>query len=164
MIDNLRLTTDRNKEQDWLKTNLARFTGMLQGQRDLATVGRLLLSELAPLVNAQQGVIYRMEADNSTGMALLSSFADNGENGHKKHLELGEGLVGQCASEKHRMLITEIPPHPVPIRSGLFQAVPRNIIVLPVLFEDQVKAVIELASLGTLTASKLAFLRHLTSR
>src|SRR5438876_6863881 len=163
MIDNLRLTTDRNKEQDWLKTNLARFTGMLQGQRDLTTVGRLLLSELAPLVNAQQGVIYRMEVDNSPGMALLSSFADNGENGHKKRLELGEGLVGQCATEKRRMLITEMPPHAVPIRSGLFQAVPRNIIVLPVLFEDQVKAVIELASLSDFTASQLAFLEQLTS-
>jgi HAMP domain-containing protein/CheY-like chemotaxis protein/signal transduction histidine kinase len=163
MIDNLRLTTDRNKEQDWLKTNLARFTGMLQGQRDLATVGRLLLSELAPLVNAQQGVIYRMEADNSPGMALLSSFADNGENGHKRHLELGEGLVGQCAAERRRMLITEMPAHAVPIRSGLFQAVPRNIIVLPVLFEDQVKAVIELASLSNFTASQLAFLDQLTS-
>ena len=163
MIDNLRLTTDRNKEQDWLKTNLARFTGMLQGQRDLTTVGRLLLSELAPLVNAQQGVIYRMEVDNSPGMALLSSFADNGENGHKKRLDLGEGLVGQCAAEKRRMLITKMPPHAVPIRSGLFQAVPRNIIVLPVLFEDQVKAVIELASLSDFTASQLAFLEQLTS-
>src|SRR6202011_3750105 len=65
MIDNLRLTTDRNTEQDWLKTNLAKFTSMLQGQRDLATVGRLLLSELTPLVNAQQGVIYQVEGDNS---------------------------------------------------------------------------------------------------
>src|SRR5437667_890671 len=136
---------------------------MLQGQRDLTTVGRLLLSELAPLVNAQQGVIYRMEVDNSPGMALLSSFADNGENGHKKRLDLGEGLVGQCAAEKRRMLITEMPPHAVPIRSGLFQAVPRNIIVLPVLFEDQVKAVIELASLSDFTASQLAFLEQLTS-
>jgi len=163
MIDNLRLTTDRNKEQDWLKTNLARFTGMLQGQRDLGTVGRLLLSELAPLVNAQQGVIYRMETDNSPGMILLSAYAENGENGHKKHLNLGEGLIGQCASEKRRMLITEMPLHAVPIRSGLFQAVPRSVIVLPVLFEDQVKAVIELASLGDFTASQLAFLEQLTS-
>ena len=163
MIDNLRLTTDRNKEQDWLKTNLARFTGMLQGQRDLATVGRLLLSELAPLVNAQQGVIYRMEADNASGMALLSSFADNGESGHKKNLALGEGLIGQCAAERRRMLITDMPSHAVPIRSGLFQAIPRNIIVLPVLFEDQVKAVIELASLNDFTASQLAFLEQLTA-
>src|SRR3954466_5494927 len=63
MIDNLRLTTDRNTEQDWLKTNLARFTNMLQGQRDLATVGRMLLSELAPLVEAQNGVIYLADTD-----------------------------------------------------------------------------------------------------
>ncbi|HET8967083.1 MAG TPA: response regulator, partial [Candidatus Acidoferrum sp.] len=163
MIDNLRLTTDRNKEQDWLKTNLARFTGMLQGQRDLATVGRLLLSELAPLVNAQQGVIYRMESDNRPGMVLLSTFADNSEDGHRKQLTVGEGLIGQCAAEKRRMLIIDVPASATPVRSGLFQAVPRNIVVLPVLFEDQVKAVIELATLGDFTASQLAFLEQLTS-
>src|SRR5258708_37616779 len=104
-----------------------------------------------------------MAADSAAGMAVLSSCADNGEHGHKKHLDVGEGLIGQCASEKRRMLITEMPPHAVPIRSGLFQAVPRNIIVLPVLFEDQVKAVIELASLGDFTASQLAFLEQLPS-
>ena len=79
MIDNLRLTTDRNNEQDWLKTNLARFTGMLQGQRDLATVGRLLLSELAPLVNAQQGVIYQMETEDAPSLRLLAAYADDGQ-------------------------------------------------------------------------------------
>src|SRR6202044_163423 len=83
MIDNLRLTTDRNTEQDWLKTNLARFTGMLQGQRELSTVGRMLLSELAPLVNAQQGVIYQMGSDTPTSgqgtLVLLSTFADTPE-------------------------------------------------------------------------------------
>jgi CheY-like chemotaxis protein/signal transduction histidine kinase/HAMP domain-containing protein len=163
MIDNLRLTTDRNKEQDWLKTNLARFTGMLQGQRDLATVGRLLLSELAPLVNAHQGVIYRMGSDSAPGMVLLSTFADNSEDGHRTQLRLGEGLIGQCAQEKRRMLIVDIPATATPVRSGLFQAVPRNIVVLPVLFEDQVKAVIELATLGGFTASQLAFLEQLTS-
>ena len=163
MIDNLRLTTDRNKEQDWLKTNLARFTGMLQGQRDLATVGRLLLSELAPLVNAHQGVIYRMESDSKPSMVLLSAFADNAEDGHKRRLTIGEGLIGQCAAEKRRMLIVDVPPGATPVRSGLFQAVPRNIIVLPVLFEDQVKAVIELATLGDFTASQLAFLEQLTA-
>jgi HAMP domain-containing protein/CheY-like chemotaxis protein/signal transduction histidine kinase len=163
MIDNLRLTTDRNKEQDWLKTNLARFTGMLQGQRDLSTVGRMLLSELAPLVNAQQGVIYQMETDESAEMMLLSVYADDAPNGHARQLRVGEGLVGQCAAEKRRMLITEVPPHAVPIRSGLFKAVPLNVIVLPVLFEDRVKAVIELASLSTFTASHLAFLEQLTA-
>jgi HAMP domain-containing protein/CheY-like chemotaxis protein/signal transduction histidine kinase len=163
MIDNLRLTTDRNKEQDWLKTNLARFTGMLQGQRDLSTVGRMLLSELAPLVNAQQGVIYQMETDESSEMMLLSAYADDAPNGHARQLRVGEGLVGQCAAEKRRMLITEVPPHAVPIRSGLFKAVPLNVIVLPVLFEDRVKAVIELASLSSFTTSHLAFLEQLTS-
>ncbi|MBS1803190.1 MAG: HAMP domain-containing protein [Acidobacteria bacterium] len=161
MIDNLRLTTDRNTEQDWLKTNLARFTGMLQGQRDLATVGSMLLSELAPLINAQQGVIYQMGAEESN-LGLLSTFADSPE-GYVKEVRVGEGLVGQCASEKRRMLITELPKKTAPIRSGLFKAVPKNVIVLPVLFEDRVKAVIELASLSSFTASHLAFLEQLTS-
>ena len=163
MIDNLRLTTDRNKEQDWLKTNLARFTGMLQGQRDLTTVGRMLLSELAPLVNAQQGVIYQMGTDESAEMMLLSAYADDAPNGHARQLRVGEGLVGQCAAEKRRMLITEMPAHVVSIRSGLFKALPLNVIVLPVLFEDRVKAVIELASLSSFTASHLAFLEQLTA-
>jgi CheY-like chemotaxis protein/signal transduction histidine kinase/HAMP domain-containing protein len=163
MIDNLRLTTDRNTEQDWLKTNLARFTGMLQGQRDLTTVGRMLLSELTPLVNAQQGVIYQMGSEESAEMVLLSAFAGDGEDGHLRRLKLGEGLVGQCASEKRRMLISELPPNTISIRSGLFEAVPRNVIVLPVLFEDRVKAVIELASLSNFTTSQLAFLEQLTA-
>ncbi len=163
MIDNLRLTTDRNTEQDWLKTNLARFTGMLQGQRDLTSVGRMLLSELAPLVGAQQGVLYQMETEESAELVLLSSFADNGKDGHPRRVAVGEGLIGQCAAEKRRMLIVDMPRDVVPIRSGLFQSVPRNIIVLPVLFEDRVKAVIELASLSSFTASHLAFLEQLTA-
>src|ERR1700691_1114515 len=136
---------------------------MLQGQRDLTTVGRMLLSELAPLVDAQQGVIYRMEGDGSGTMELLSAFADDGGEGHRKRLKVGEGLIGQCAAEKRRMLVSDLPPDTVPIRSGLFQAIPRNIIVLPVLFEDSVKAVIELASLRVFTPSHLAFLEQLTA-
>jgi len=163
MIDNLRLTTDRNTEQDWLKTNLARFTGMLQGQRDLATVGRLLLSELAPLINVQQGVIYQTESENAAELVLLSAFASDGEGGHLRRLRIGEGLVGQCAAEKHRMLIGDLPPNTISIRSGLIEAVPKNVVVLPVLFEDRVKAVIELASLTAFTASHLAFLEQLTA-
>jgi len=165
MIDNLRLTTDRNTEQDWLKTNLARFTGMLQGQRDLGTVGRMLLSELAPLVNAQQGVIYQMGSEptaDDAKLALLSTFADTPE-GQFSEVRIGEGLIGQCASEKRRLLISELPRNTAPIRSGLFKAKPKNVIVLPVLFEDRVKAVIELASLSAFTASHLAFLEQLTA-
>src|SRR6202020_3678812 len=100
MIDNLRLTTDRNTEQDWLKTNLAKFTNMLQGQRDLTAVGRLLLSELAPLVSAHQSVIYQMDSEETPGLRLLAAYADDRANGHALALRLGEGLGGQCAMDK----------------------------------------------------------------
>ena len=164
MIGNLRLTTDQNTEQDWLKTNLARFTNMLQGQRDLVTVGRLMLSELAPLVEAQHGVIYQVEADDGEyALKLLSAYADSAEGGHAERLELGEGLIGQCALDARRILITEMPYDVVPITSGLFKAQPRHVIVLPVQFEGQVKAVIELASLGGFTDLQLAFLDQLTT-
>ena len=162
MINNLRLTTERNTEQDWLKTNLARFTGMLQGQRDLSTVGRMLLSELAPLVNAQQGLIYQTDSEEPGTLALLSAYASNSE-GRLERIAIGEGLIGQCATEKKRMLITDLPPTTMPVRSGLFETIPKNVIVLPVLFEDQVKAVIELATLGAFTASHLSFLEQLTA-
>jgi HAMP domain-containing protein/CheY-like chemotaxis protein/signal transduction histidine kinase len=167
MIDNLRLTTDRNTEQDWLKTNLAKFTNMLQGQRDLTTVGRLLLSELTPLVNAHQGVIYQIEGDGSgdeiQGMNLLSAYADDGINGHPRSIRPGEGLIGQCAVDKRRMLITEMPSTTVPIASALFKAPPKNVIVLPVLFENQVKAVMELASIHEFTTLQSMFLEQLTT-
>jgi HAMP domain-containing protein/CheY-like chemotaxis protein/signal transduction histidine kinase len=163
MIGNLRLTTDRNIEQDWLKTNLAKFTSMLQGQRDLTTVGRLLLFELAQLVNAQLGVIYQIE-DGETGiLRLLSAYADDGRSGHPQQLRIGEGMIGQCAVDKRRLLITEIPTHAVPIGSALFKVVPQNIIVLPVLFENQVKAVIELASMSSFTSLQISFLEQLTT-
>jgi len=161
MIDNLRLTTDRNTEQDWLKTNLARFTNMLQGQRDLATVGRMLLSELAPLVNSQNGVIYLVEPEGSLGQ--LSAYADSELAGHPERLRPGEGLIGQCAADARRMLITQMPDNVVPITSGLFQARPHNLVVLPVLFEGQVKAVIELASVGSFTDLQTSFLDQLTA-
>jgi signal transduction histidine kinase len=163
MIDNLRLTTDRNTEQDWLKTNLAKFTNMLQGQRDLVTVGRLLLSELTPLVNAQLGVIYQATSEDAPNLHLLAAYADDATRGHPERLSLGEGLIGQCAADKRRMLISEMPPHAVAIGSALFKALPRNVVVLPVLFENQVKAVIELASLSQFTELQLTFLDQLTT-
>src|SRR5205823_4087470 len=151
MIGNLRLTTERNTEQDWLKTNLANFTNMLQGQRDLATVGRLLLSELAPLVNAQLGAIYQMENADVPRLKLLSVYADDANEGHPETLKIGEGLIGQCAADKRSVLVNKLPSNAVPIGSALFKAIPKNVIVLPILFENQVKAVIELASLRNFT-------------
>ncbi len=160
MIGNLRLTTDLNTEQDWLKTNLARFTNMLQGQRDLATVGRLLLSELAPLVNAQMGVIYQVENEDNPQLRLLSAHAQDGANPHKPIVEFGEGLIGQCAVDKRQRLISDVPSRN--ITSALLRVAPQNLVVLPVLFENQVKAVIELASISAFTASQLTFLEQLT--
>ncbi|MGO6687172.1 HAMP domain-containing protein [Rhizobium leguminosarum] len=164
MIDNLRLTTERNTEQDWLKTNLARFTNMLQGQRDLTLVGKMLLSELAPLVGAHQGVIYQVDAEERQPvLSLLSVYAKGGEAAHPTRLEFGQGLVGQCASDARRILVTDLPDNVVPISSGVFTTLPRSAIVLPVHFEGQVKAVIELASVGEFTELQLSFLDQLTT-
>jgi two-component sensor histidine kinase/CheY-like chemotaxis protein len=164
MIDNLRLTTDQNTEQDWLKTNLANFTNMLQGQRDLATVGRMLLSELTPLVGAQVGVIYQFEEDDrENGLRLLASYADDGADGHLPRLRIGQGLAGQCAADKRTLLIKDLPPHTTLIGSALVKVAPQNIIVLPVLFENEVKAVIELASVTSFTNLQMMFLEQLTN-
>jgi CheY-like chemotaxis protein/signal transduction histidine kinase/HAMP domain-containing protein len=162
MIGNLRLTTDVNTEQDWLKTNLARFTNMLQGQRDLTTVGRLLLTELTPLVNAHMGVIYQVENEDSPQLRLLSAYAGDGIHPHSQIVQIGEGLVGQCAMDKRQRLVSDIPSDVAPINSALLRVVPKNLVVLPVLFENQVKAVIELASVGAFTTSQMTFLEQLT--
>ena len=162
MIGNLRLTTDVNTEQDWLKTNLARFTNMLQGQRDLTTVGRLLLTELTPLVNAHMGVIYQVENEDSPQLRLLSAYAGDGVSPHLPIVQFGEGLIGQCAMDKRQRLVSDIPSDAVPISSALLRVVPKNLVVLPVLFENQVKAVIELASVSAFTTSQMTFLEQLT--
>jgi CheY-like chemotaxis protein/signal transduction histidine kinase/HAMP domain-containing protein len=162
MIGNLRLTTDVNTEQDWLKTNLARFTNMLQGQRDLTTVGRLLLTELTPLVNAHMGVIYQVENEDSPRLHLLSAYADDGSNPHPQVMQFGEGLIGQCAMDKRQRLVSDIPSNVVPINSALMRVAPKNVVVLPILFENQVKAVIELASVSSFTTSQMTFLEQLT--
>jgi HAMP domain-containing protein/CheY-like chemotaxis protein/signal transduction histidine kinase len=162
MIGNLRLTTDVNTEQDWLKTNLAKFTNMLQGQRDLTTVGRLLLTELTPLVNAHMGVIYQVENEDSPQLHLLSAYAGDGTSPHLRIVQFGEGLIGQCAMDKRQRLVSDIPGDAVPINSALLRVVPKNLVVLPVLFENQVKAVIELASVSAFTTSQMTFLEQLT--
>nr|WP_232533268.1 MULTISPECIES: HAMP domain-containing protein [Ramlibacter] len=163
MISNLRETTESNREQDWLKTNLARFTGMLQGQRELSTVGKMLLSELAPLVHAHQGSIYHNSQldDDSNQLVLLSSYAQTGTLSLPGRLSLGEGLVGQCAVENRRILLQDVPAEFVTISSSLGQARQVSVVVLPVLFENQTKAVIELASLHPFTAINLNFLDQL---
>jgi HAMP domain-containing protein/CheY-like chemotaxis protein/signal transduction histidine kinase len=164
MIRNLRDTTLKNSEQDWLKTNLAKFSRMLQGQKDLLTVGKLILSELAPVVGAHQGVFYLMDAGGKEEayLKLLASYAYRERKNVDNRFRLGEGLVGQCALEKERILLTNVPDNYIQITSGLGESKPNNIIVLPIVFEGAVKAVMELASFEKFSPTHLAFLDQLT--
>ncbi len=162
MIRNLKETTQKNAQQDWLKTNLARFTRLLQGQRDLQAVTGLILSELAPLVSAHHGVFYMMDSVEQSGrLRLIASYGYRSS--RKLHTAFlpGEGLVGQCALEKQRIWLTNVPRDYIAISSGLGAAPPTNIVVLPILFEQQVKAVIEIASLDRFTETHLSFLDQL---
>jgi signal transduction histidine kinase/CheY-like chemotaxis protein/HAMP domain-containing protein len=164
MIVNLRLTTERNTEQDWLKTNLARFTGMLQGQRDLETVGRTILSTLVPLLRAQQGVIYQVSnATRAKPLRLLAAYGNPVESGFSEELALGAGLIGQCAVDKQHILLTDVPQDMIRIDAGLIKAIPRSVAVLPVTFEGEIKAVISISSLNELEPIHLTFLEQLTS-
>jgi signal transduction histidine kinase/CheY-like chemotaxis protein/HAMP domain-containing protein len=165
MIANLKQTTLRNQEQDWLKSNLAKFTQMLQGQKDLNTVTRRILSELAQVVNAQKGMFYILEQDENfknPKLKLFAAYAYGDEVKTSKEFELGQGLVGQCALEKERILLSNIPKNYSKIGSGLGKATPVNLIVLPVLFEKEIKAVIELASFDMFSETHLDFLSQLT--
>ena len=164
MIRNLRETTSRNAEQDWLKTNLAKFTRMMQGQKNLQSVSQQILSELAPVVNAAHGVFYMMDTpkEGAEPRLLLASYAYKERKHLNKEFRVGEGLVGQAAFEKQRILITDAPEDYVQINSGLGESKPMNIVVLPIVFEGQVLAVMELASFNRLTETYLSFLDQLT--
>ncbi|HSJ30010.1 MAG TPA: HAMP domain-containing protein [Longimicrobiales bacterium] len=164
MIGNLRETTAKNEEQDWLKTNLAKFSRMMQGQKDLEAVSRLIMSELTPLVSAQHGAFFLMDQENGEGpvLKMISSYAYK----RRKHLANrfapGEGLVGQSAIEKKAIMLTNVPEDYVQINSGLGEAPPRNIMVLPILFEGEVKGAIELASFNQFSQIHQIFLDQLT--
>jgi HAMP domain-containing protein/signal transduction histidine kinase/DNA-binding response OmpR family regulator len=163
MIRNLKDTTQKNTEQDWLKTNLAKFSRMLQGQRDLVTVGQLILSELAPVVGAQQAEFYVMSGTaDSQRLKLLASYASGGQGAHGKQVELGQGLVGQCAIDKRKILLTNTPSQAFRIASGLSENAAMDVLVLPVVFEGQVRGVLELASLEHFNPVHEGFLDQLT--
>ncbi|MFT3910988.1 MAG: HAMP domain-containing protein [Ferruginibacter sp.] len=165
MITNLRETTLLNQEQDWLKSNLAKFTQMLQGQKDLNTVTKRILSELAQVVSAHYGAFYILKQDEELQDVKLSLFASYGYKSDKhlsKEFGIGESLVGQVAFEKERIILSNVPSNYINIKSGLGKAAPANLIILPVLFETKVKAVIELASLDAFSETHLDFLGQLT--
>ncbi len=163
MIGNLKDTTSKNQEQDWLKTNLAKFSSMMQGQRSITSAAQLIMSELTPLVDARQGAFYMAELDTTpeTTLILTASYAFTGRRSVLNKIHLKEGLVGQCAYEKKPILITNPDESYVKVSSSLLEITPRNIIVLPVLFEGELKAVIELASLKPFTQNYISFLDQL---
>jgi len=165
MISNLKATTLRNQEQDWLKSNLAKFTQMLQGQKELNSVTKRILSELAQVVNAQHGLFYIMEQKEDildSKLKLIAAYAFRKRKDVANEFAMGEGLVGQCALEKERILLTNVPSDYIQIGSGLGEATPVNILVLPVLFEGNLKAVIELASFDSFSQTHQDFLEGLT--
>jgi signal transduction histidine kinase/HAMP domain-containing protein len=165
MIANLRETTRENQEQDRLKSNLARIGAMLQGHRDLETVSRLLMSELPILVEAQFGAFYTAETgpDGETEYEyrLLAGYGLPPRSRRPSSLRVGEGLIGQAAVERRTIQVTDVPPGYVTIGSGLGEAPPREIVALPVVFEEQVLAVIELASFRPFTPVNRAFLEQI---
>src|SRR5205807_6588380 len=164
-IANLRETTRRNAEQDWLNSNLARFTGMMQGQRDLETVSRMIMSELTPLVGAHLGGFFiaggDAEGDGDQKLRLIASYGYKRRKSVANEFALGEGLVGQAGLEKAPILLTEAPEDYIRISSGLGEAAPHNIVVMPVLFEGDLMAVIELASFHPFSETHQAFLDQL---
>ncbi len=160
MVANLRETTRANQEQDWLKTNLARIAGLMQGHRDLLELARLILGELTPLTSAQYGAIYLASdaADPRSGQQEFTRLATYGfTKGGLDHFAAGEGLAGQAAIERKPILITDAPAGYLRVGSGLGEAAPVSVAVLPILFEDQVLGVLELASLTRFSDVHLAF-------
>jgi HAMP domain-containing protein/GAF domain-containing protein len=166
MIANLRTTTERNAEQDWLNSNLARFSGMLQGQRDLRQVSRLIMSELTPLVGAHHGAFYMADTaepdEEKVTFRLIATYGYKERKSVSNAFRVGEALVGQAALERKAILVAEAPDDYIRITSGLGEAAPASIVVLPVLFEDQVMAVIEIASFGRFGTIHQTFLDQLT--
>jgi signal transduction histidine kinase/CheY-like chemotaxis protein/HAMP domain-containing protein len=167
MIENLRETTRVNAEEDWLKTNLARISGMLQGQRDLQAVTQLIMSEVTPVVSAQHGAFFLVEhgaGDDGTegSLRLIASYGYKAQPGVPDRFGLGEGLVGQCALEGRPIRLTDVPDDYIKVASGLGEATPATIQVMPIMFEEQVLGVIEFGSLRPLGEVNQAFLDQLT--
>jgi signal transduction histidine kinase/ActR/RegA family two-component response regulator/HAMP domain-containing protein len=163
MIGNLKDTTHKNQEQDWLKTNLAKFSGMMQGQRSIASVAQLIVSELTPLVDGQHGAFYMMDLEPEPSLHLIATYGFGGRKTLANAYKIRENLIGQCAFERKRILLTDVPDGFISIATGMGEASPKTVVVLPVLFEGEIKAVIELASFRAFTPNYLTFLDQLMS-
>jgi len=163
MVQSLRETIRANQQQDWLKTNLATIGGMMQGHRDLAVVAELMMDELAPLVGAQHGTFFLSEpANGDTQFRLIAGYGLRADKTAPIQYRLGQSLIGQVARSKRSIVVADLPEGYVKISSGLGESPPANLAVLPILFEDQVLGVIELASFTPFTQVQTDFLEQLT--
>ncbi|CAL9415823.1 HAMP domain-containing protein [Streptomyces sp. enrichment culture] len=171
MIANLRDTTIANKEQDWLKGNLARISALMQGRRDLEDVASLIMSELTPVVSAQHGAFFlamplvdgedlAAADDDQFELRMLGSYGYS-MGSMPTSFQPGEGLIGTAAMEKRTILVDKAPSGYLKISSGLGEAPPAQVIVLPVVFEGKVLGVVELASFTPFTAIQKDFLNQI---
>ncbi|MFJ9833169.1 HAMP domain-containing protein [Streptomyces sp. NPDC101169] len=162
MVESLRETTLANQEQDWLKTNLARISALMQGHRDLPVVAELIMDELVPQVSAQYGAFYLAE-DGETGpeLRLVGSYGRPEDDNRPARIPFGRSLVGQAARSRRTIAVDELPPGYVTISSGLGEIEPTALLLLPILFEEQVLGVIELASVTAFTPVQRDFLQQL---
>jgi signal transduction histidine kinase/HAMP domain-containing protein/CheY-like chemotaxis protein len=164
MVQSLRETILANQQQDWLKTNLARIAGMMQGHRDLAVVAELIIDELAPLVGAQHGTFFLTEpdGDGETRLRLIAGYGLRADKAAPIQYRIGQSLIGQVARSKRAVVVAGIPEGYIKISSGLGEAAPANLAIVPILFEDQVLGVIELASFTPFSRVQTDFLEQLT--
>ncbi len=168
MIKTLKDTSDINFEQDWLKTNLSNFSQLMQGNKDLQSLADVVIQELCPAIEAQHGVFYLLDEGSedrpkTPELVLLASYAYHERKSVANAFELGQGLVGQAGREKKRILVHQAPDDYIKIGSGLGDALPLHIVVIPVLFEGELLAVIELASFNHFTDNELNFLDQLAA-
>ncbi|MFC5820331.1 HAMP domain-containing protein [Nonomuraea sp. NPDC050478] len=161
MVANLRETTQANQEQDWLKSNLARISRLMQGHRDLFEVAKLTMSELTPLVSARYGAFYSVDPENERELLLIGGYGVRPDRGPRAKFAFGEGIVGQAAAEGRHIVLDDVPPKFITIDSGLSQSTPAQIVVLPILFENRVLGVLELASFSPFGEVHLDFLTQL---
>ncbi len=162
MVQSLRETIRANQEQDWLKTNLARISGLIQGQRDLAAVAELIMNELVPLVGAQHGTFFLADTTGAdTRLRLIAGYGLGADIGGPGQFELGQSLIGQVAKTKRPIVVEDAPAAYVKVSSGLGEAAPVSLIMLPMIFEDQILGVIEAASFKRFTQVHQDFLEQL---
>ncbi|AYF77698.1 HAMP domain-containing protein [Nocardia yunnanensis] len=162
MVESLRETTEANKDQDWLKTNLARVSGLMQGPRDLQVVAELIMDELVPLVSAQYGAFYLADdTAEQPELVLLGSYGSPEKPGSAPRFTFGQSLVGQAARSRRTIAVDDVPGDYVTISSGLGRTSPMNLLVLPIVVEEQVLGVIELASVHRFTRIHRDFLDQL---